>query len=246
MQNFHKAATSGKDFSKYITKYLEHKKQKEDEKKGAENPPKKEEAPKVNIEKKEEKVKKPRPESPKDKKPIAQPKEEPKPEKPKPEERDTKEKKLEDENLGMDKGVKIKIGSKIGKFNELGNKEEKQTKTTINLKDLESIKSYIQEISKNSNPIGKIIDFLPEDIESMNKELSHWAAESNSYKEKIDEECKKSDEILLPLENEYLELEETIRDEAMRIRSIKSRILKNEQIIQNLINNVISYKHEYK
>jgi hypothetical protein len=30
----------------------------------------------------------------------------------------------------------------------------------------------------------------------------------------------------------------------MRIRGIKSRILKNEQIIQNLINNVISIKSD--
>jgi len=57
---------------------------------------------------------------------------------------------------------------------------------------------------------------------------------------------RKSEELLLPLENEYLELEETIRDEHMRIRSIKSRIIKNEQVIQNLINNVISLKHEFK
>jgi hypothetical protein len=48
--------------------------------------------------------------------------------------------------------------------------------------------------------------------------------------------------VLLPLQNELLELEETIRDENMRIRGIKSRILKNEQIIHNLINNVIAMK----
>ena len=55
---------------------------------------------------------------------------------------------------------------------------------------------------------------------------------------------KKSEEIILPLENEYVELEETIKDEIMRIKSIKSRILKNELIVQNLINGVISVKSD--
>jgi hypothetical protein len=55
---------------------------------------------------------------------------------------------------------------------------------------------------------------------------------------------RKSEDVLLPLQNELLELEDTIRDENMRIRGIKSRIIKNEQIIHNLINNVISMKSE--
>lgn len=48
----------------------------------------------------------------------------------------------------------------------------------------------------------------------------------------------------MPLQNELMELEDNIRDEHMRIRSIKSRLIKNEQIIQNLINNVISIKSD--
>jgi TRAF3-interacting protein 1 len=56
--------------------------------------------------------------------------------------------------------------------------------------DLESIKSYVQEITKNSNPIGKIIEYLGDDIESMNKELGGLIKESKMYKEKYEEEIK--------------------------------------------------------
>ena len=55
---------------------------------------------------------------------------------------------------------------------------------------------------------------------------------------------RKSDEELLSLQNELLELEETIRDEHVRIKSIKTRLIKNENIIQSLINNVISIKND--
>jgi hypothetical protein len=42
----------------------------------------------------------------------------------------------------------------------------------------------------NANPIGKIIDFLGDDIESMNKELQSWIKEAKSYQDKYDEEVR--------------------------------------------------------
>jgi TRAF3-interacting protein 1 len=87
---------------------------------------------------------------------------------------------------------KIKIESRIGKFADItGGENTKQTATkSFNIADIESIKNYVQEISKNSNPIGKIIDFLGDDIESMNKELQSWMKESKNYKERFEEEVK--------------------------------------------------------
>lgn len=169
-------------------------------------------------------------------------------------EQTNKEKDDDDTDLGVDTGAKIIMTGKIrGKKIDTGIKakgddsgkvqESARTKSNINLKDLEAIKTNIHEISLNANPIGKLIDYLPEDIESMNKELHYWVSESKGYKDKLEDEIKKSEEILLPLENEYIELDETIKDEILRIKSIKSRILKNEIVIQNLINGVISVKN---
>lgn len=269
LQMFHKAATSGKDFPKYVKKYLDHLKKKEGEggKEGNKDPPKeiKKEDKKIedkkvekieerNEDKKLEKTnpinnpannnkvdsktdnkndkndkieKKQRPESPKEKKNKAV-------------------EKKEDVDLGIDKGNKIIMSGTLGKKISTAKKDDNEpiSKSNINLKDLESIKNYIHEISLNINPIGNIIDYLPEDIDAMNKELVYWVNEGNKYKENLEEEMKKSEEIILPLENEYVELEETIKDEIMRIKSIKSRILKNELIVQNLINGVISVKSD--
>lgn len=90
--------------------------------------------------------------------------------------------------MNLDTGT-IKIESKI-KFSNLGEKNQVREKPTFNAADLESIKKYVQEISKSSNPIGKMIDFLPDDIESMNKELQSWIKDSKSYKEQYDEAIK--------------------------------------------------------
>jgi len=153
--------------------------------------------------------------------------------------------KVDDDLGGAKTGNKLRIVGRIGHHDKLNqDNSPKAAKSTFNAADLDSIKNYVQDITKSSNPIGKIIDFLGDDIDSMNKELGSWIKESKNYKDRFDEEVKKSDETLLPLQNELLELEETIRDEYMRIKSIKSRMIKNEQIIQNLINNVISIKNE--
>ena len=104
----------------------------------------------------------------------------------------TKSKEKEDD-LGPTKtgGSKIKM-SKIGKFSDVlaGDDNPKQSTKNFNPLDLESIKNYVQEISKNSNPIGKIIDYLNDDVESMNKELQSWIKEAKNYKERYDEEVK--------------------------------------------------------
>ncbi len=89
-----------------------------------------------------------------------------------------------------------------------------------------------------------MVDLLGDDIESMNKELANWIKDNKTYKDRYDDEMKKSDETLLPLQNELLELEDSIRDEQTQIKAIKSRLIKNEKIIQNLITNVISFKSE--
>jgi TRAF3-interacting protein 1 len=68
------------------------------------------------------------------------------------------------------------------------NKNDKAA--SFNIADLQSIKNYVQEISMNSNPIGKIIDFLGDDIESMNKEMQSWIKEAKNYKDKFEEEVK--------------------------------------------------------
>ena len=85
---------------------------------------------------------------------------------------------------------KIRIDPKISKFpNALGGENEK-TVSNFNPADLETIKNYVQDITKNSNPIGKIIDFLGDDVDSMNKEMQSWIKESKNYKDKLDEEIK--------------------------------------------------------
>jgi TRAF3-interacting protein 1 len=41
-------------------------------------------------------------------------------------------------------------------------------------KDIEFMKNSIQALCQSTNPLGKSIDFVTEDIDSMVKEYQHW------------------------------------------------------------------------
>ena len=141
-------------------------------------------------------------------------------------------------------GIGMKMDKRIFVHEDLTESKSEVKKARVENVDLEIVKDYIQQITKNCNPLGKLVDSLWDDIESMNKELANWINENKKYKDRYDDEMKKSDETLLPLQNELLELEDSIRDEQTQIKAIKSRLIKNEKIIQNLITNVISFKSE--
>ena len=225
LQMFYKAATNGKDNTLLIQKYLENQNKKE---------PKKPETEMPNNFGKETK--------PKTEKP-------PKAEKPKgmiQENGDDVDNGggIKMDNIKIGGGMGMKMDKRIFVHEDLTESKSEVKKPRVDNIDLEAIKEYVQQITKNCNPLGKLVDSLWDDIESMNKELANWINENKKYKDRYDDEMKKSDETLLPLQNELLELEDSIRDEQTQIKAIKSRLIKNEKIIQNLITNVISFKSE--
>ena len=58
--------------------------------------------------------------------------------------------------------------------------------------------------NKKLYPKGKIMEFIRDDIDGINKVLQNWINEYKSYKVRYEDEIKKIDETLLPLQNELL------------------------------------------
>ena len=66
----------------------------------------------------------------------------------------------------------------------------------------------------------------------MNKELANCIKDNKLYKDRFDDEMKKSDETLLSLQNKLLGLEDSIRDEQSQIKAIKSRLIKMKKLFR--------------
>jgi len=108
--------------------------------------------------------------------------------------------------------------------------------------EVETIQKLIQNLTQNINPLRKSIDFINDDIESMNKEMESWRNNFLGSKAKYQQEQANTEEQLQPLQNKLAELEEQIKDKKFKIQAAKSHILQNEQRIQKLLYSVVSNK----
>ena len=48
-------------------------------------------------------------------------------------------------------------------------------------REIEKICSSIQDVTRSANPLGKIMDYVQEDLDSMQKELEKWRAENKEH-----------------------------------------------------------------
>lgn len=96
---------------------------------------------------------------------------------------------------------KISLGRVGKKKPNAGKGSEKVISNTGDLseKELDLVKSMIQSICQNTAPLGKSIEFINDDIESMNRELQFWRKQYHSSKAKYQNEQKISEEALLPI-----------------------------------------------
>ena len=79
-------------------------------------------------------------------------------------------------------------GAKEQKWNQQADKS--LSAAGFSEQDIEFMKKAIQVLCQSTNPLGKSIDFVSDDIESMNKEYEHWRKEANSCLSQYQEQTK--------------------------------------------------------
>lgn len=109
----------------------------------------------------------------------------------------------------------------------------------FNENDIEFMKKAIQVLCQSTNPLGKSIDYVTDDVESMSKEFEYWRKEAISCTQALDEQRKITEELIHPLQDTLAELEERIKEQQGKVTSIRSQILRNDITISNLLYSVI-------
>ena len=69
----------------------------------------------------------------------------------------------------------------------------------FNENDIEFMKKAIQILCQSTNPLGKSIDFVTDDVDSMSKEYEHWRKEAISCTQALEEQQKVTEEVVQPL-----------------------------------------------
>lgn len=101
------------------------------------------------------------------------------------------------------------------------------------------MKKAIQMLCQSTNPLGKSIDFVTDDVDSMSKEYEKWRKESISCTSGLEDQIKITEEATAPLNNQLAELEEKIREQQNKIAAAKALVMRNDITIQNLLYSMI-------
>ncbi|XP_072818063.1 TRAF3-interacting protein 1 isoform X6 [Vicugna pacos] len=114
---------------------------------------------------------------------------------------------------------------------ELAWKKEKD----IVSKEIERLRVSTQTLCRSALPLGKIMDYIQEDVDAMQNELQLWRAENMQHAEALQKEQSITDAAVEPLKAELAELEQLVRDQQDRICAVKANVLKNEEKIQKMV-----------
>ncbi|XP_062389741.1 TRAF3-interacting protein 1 isoform X2 [Sardina pilchardus] len=102
-------------------------------------------------------------------------------------------------------------------------------------REIERLRSSIQTVCRSALPLGKIMDYIQEDMDAMQNELQVWRRENKEHAQALLQEQKVTDGAVEPLKAELSELEQLIRDQQDKICAVKSNILRNEEKIQKMV-----------
>ncbi|RHY87522.1 hypothetical protein DYB26_005131, partial [Aphanomyces astaci] len=139
----------------------------------------------------------------------------------------------EDEDAkGNDSG--IRLGKRRKSFKE---KTKGGTSTAAEINDL---RVSIQKICQATNPVGKCIEYVYEDMEAMARELDVWKKEYEKKCDVLEDEKKKSEDALQPLSAQLVEVDEQIKEQVHKINTLKATIAKNEDKMLKLLRMVVT------
>ena len=106
--------------------------------------------------------------------------------------------------------------------------------------EIAALRQAIQSLCQATNPLGKCMDHVNDDMDAMTKEMETWKAESRRHDESLDSEGKATEESLQALQARLAEVDDQIQEQLQKITSVKANISRNDSRINQLLRMVVS------
>lgn len=103
-----------------------------------------------------------------------------------------------------------KKGIRLGSLKKAGT-DAKKGSSNWSEQDVETLRVSVQKLCQSTNPLGKCMDFVHEDLTAMSKEHERWQQEYREKFDELEEEQKKTAEATNPLTMQLLDLDEQVR-----------------------------------
>ncbi|XP_046903159.1 TRAF3-interacting protein 1 isoform X2 [Hypomesus transpacificus] len=121
-----------------------------------------------------------------------------------------------------------------GVVSEASRRKERELVT----REMERVRASIQTLCRSALPLGKIMDYLQEDVDAMQQELLTWRRHNQEHTLALQQEQRVTDSAVEPLKVELQELEQLIKEQQDRICTVKSNILKNDDKIHKMVTSI--------
>ncbi|CAG0882303.1 unnamed protein product [Cyprideis torosa] len=102
-------------------------------------------------------------------------------------------------------------------------------------REVTKLTTTIQDVTRAANPLGKLMDYLQEDVDAMQRELEQWRLESKQYGQALKREQGTTEQSVEPLRALLSELELAVKDQLDKIAAVKNSILRNDEKIQRML-----------
>ncbi|XP_050407050.2 TRAF3-interacting protein 1 isoform X2 [Patella vulgata] len=105
-------------------------------------------------------------------------------------------------------------------------------------KEIDKLRSSIQSLTRSANPLGKIMDYVQEDLDSMQKELEKWKSENKEHALALKREKGVTDRAIEPLKAQLSDIDQAIKDQLDASAAVKANIIKNDQKIEKMLKSI--------
>ncbi|KAF6200118.1 hypothetical protein GE061_006419, partial [Apolygus lucorum] len=102
-------------------------------------------------------------------------------------------------------------------------------------KEINKLREGIQQLTRSTNPLGKLFDFLQEDVDSMQRELKTWKETNASYTKQLENERRLTESSLETYKRQLAELDSLIDQETETLKNMKANVLANDRKIYSLL-----------
>ncbi|XP_064472241.1 TRAF3-interacting protein 1-like isoform X2 [Ornithodoros turicata] len=100
---------------------------------------------------------------------------------------------------------------------------------------MENLRRHIQSVSRSALPLGRLLDLMSEDLESMQTELRSWREEHTRCLKAYLAEQSRTESIVEPLKQNLEELDQRIAEQTEAISATKANLFSNEERLHRIL-----------
>jgi TRAF3-interacting protein 1 len=111
---------------------------------------------------------------------------------------------------------------------------------SIGTTEMSKLREQLQLLTKASTPLGKFLEALHEDVDTMARELEMWKTEARTQSLAAADARRQTDEALRELHAKQQALEDAVNDKQAQINIVRGTIIRNDSTIDTLIRMVVN------